>query len=198
MKNVSKSPMYTAKIGYLIISAVLCVLGIFLIFKPDFSLNVFAVICGILLLVFGVVKVIGYFSKDIYRLAFQYDLAFGILLGVLGILMLVNPSGLSKLIGIVLGAVFLTDGLFKIQISLDSKKFGIGKWWMILVLALIAAGFGLAALLNPHAGSRILMVLLGASMFFEGMLNIFTVLAAVKILKDNRPADYETDYKGEN
>ncbi len=190
--------MYTAKIGYLIISAVLCVLGIFLIFKPDFSLNVFAVICGILLLVFGVVKVIGYFSKDIYRLAFQYDLAFGILLGVLGILMLVNPSGLSKLIGIVLGAVFLTDGLFKIQISLDSKKFGIGKWWMILVLALIAAGFGLAALLNPHAGSRILMVLLGASMFFEGMLNIFTVLAAVKILKDNRPADYETDYKEEN
>lgn len=190
--------MYTAKIGYLIVSAVLCVLGIFLIFKPDFSMNAFAVICGILLLVFGVVKIIGYFSKDIYRLAFQYDLAFGILLGVLGILMLANPSGLSKLIGIVLGAVFLTDGLFKIQISLDSKKFGIGKWWMILVLALIAAGFGLAALLNPHAGSRILMILLGASMFFEGMLNIFTVLAAVKILKDNRPADYETDYKEEN
>lgn len=198
MKNCSKSPMYTAKAGYIVISVLLCVLGLFVVFKPDFSLGLLGILCGILLLLFGTIKIIGYFSNDIYRLAFQYDLAFGILLAVLGVLMLANPGRLAKLIGLILGAVFLTDGLFKIQISLDSKKFGIGKWWIILVLALIAAGFGLAAIINPNAGSRILMILLGVSMFFEGILNLFTVLAAVKIAEVRRPADYEADYSDDN
>ena len=37
------------------------------------------------MLLFGFIKMIGYFSKDLYRLAFQFDLASGILLMALPI-----------------------------------------------------------------------------------------------------------------
>jgi len=74
MRMRSTAPMRTAKIGYIAVSALLCILGIMLIVIPSFSINLLGNICGILMLLFGAVKLTGYFSKDLYRLAFQYDL----------------------------------------------------------------------------------------------------------------------------
>ena len=37
----------------------------------------------------------------------------------------------------------IADGLFKIQIAVDAKRFGIQAWWLILVLAALAGGVGL-------------------------------------------------------
>lgn len=65
----------TAKTGYIIMSLLSCVLGILLIAVPGFSVALLCRIGGAFLILFGVV---GYFSHDIYHLAFQYDLAFGI------------------------------------------------------------------------------------------------------------------------
>ena len=52
----STAPMRAAKTGYIIISAVLCVLGAVLIAFPDFSVSLLRVICGITMIVFGIVK----------------------------------------------------------------------------------------------------------------------------------------------
>ena len=60
--------MRTAKIGYIIISTALCVLGVLLIAVPDFSVSMLGIVCGITLIVFGCVKLTGYFSRDLYRL----------------------------------------------------------------------------------------------------------------------------------
>lgn len=133
-------PMRTAKIGYIVISAAMCVLGILLMALPDFSASVLGVIFGIMMTVFGAIRLTGYFSKDLYRLAFQYDLPFGILLIVLGIIMLIKPDRLLMFSSIAIGLFTLTDGLFKIQIAIDSRRFGISAWWLILLLAVISAG----------------------------------------------------------
>ena len=67
----SVAPMKTAKIGYIVLSVALCVLGIILIAFPGFSASLFGILCGVVLIMFGCVKLVGYFSKDLYRLAFQ-------------------------------------------------------------------------------------------------------------------------------
>ena len=67
-----------------------------LIAVPEFSSEVIGIFCGIILILFGIVRLIGFFSKDLYRLAFQYDLAFGILMVTLGIIMLVHPGSLMN------------------------------------------------------------------------------------------------------
>ena len=74
-----------AKIGYIMISILLCVLGIVLIAVPDFSLTLLCRLGGGIMVLFGLIKIVGYCSKDLYRLAFQFDLAFGILLVALGV-----------------------------------------------------------------------------------------------------------------
>ena len=90
----SQTPMRAAKIGYIAVSAVLCALGLLMILKPAFSMTFIGIFCGILMIVFGVVKLTGFFSRDLYRLAFQYDLVSGILLMVLGTILLLRPAGL--------------------------------------------------------------------------------------------------------
>ena len=73
-------PMKTAKIGYFVISVLFCVLGIVLITSPGTSVVWLGRLLGVGMIVFGAIKLVGYFSRDLFRLAFQYDLAFGILL----------------------------------------------------------------------------------------------------------------------
>ena len=133
----SVAPMKTAKIGYIVLSVALCVLGIILIAFPGFSASLFGILCGVVLIMFGGVKLVGYFSKDLYRLAFQYDLVFGILMIALGVGMLTHPEGLMHFVCVALGITILADGLTKIQISRESRSFGIGRWQVMLVLAIL-------------------------------------------------------------
>ena len=190
----SVAPMRTAKIGYIVISVLLCALGILLIAVPEFSVSAVGVICGAILIVFGIVRLVGYFSKDLYRLAFQYDLAFGIMMIALGVIMLWHPGSLMNFICITLGLSFLADGLFKIQIAIDSKRFGIREWWLILALAIVTVIFGGILIALPSESSRILTVLVGISMLCEGILNISTMITAVKIIKHQQPDVIEAVY----
>ena len=196
MQRRSVAPMKTAKIGYMILSGALCILGILLLAVPDFSAILFGEICGILLLLFGGVKLVGYFSRDLYRLAFQYDLISGILLLVMGSLLLVHPGSMMVVICISLGSFLLIDGLFKVQIALDAKKFGIEQWWLILMLAILTGVFGILLMFRPGEGSRLLICLLGISLLAEGILNFSTVITAVKIIKHQQPDIIEAgEYK---
>ncbi len=191
----SVTPMRIAKTGYIIISAVLCVLGIMLIVNPEFSASMLGIICGVVLIAFGIVKLIGYFSKDLYRLAFQYDLVFGIVICVLGVLMLVNPGALMTFICITLGISILADSVFKLQIAIDSRKFGIDKWWLILTISIISGVFGLILMFRPGESSNVISVILGISLLCDGILNFSTVITAVKIVKNQKPDVIEIDYE---
>ena len=194
-KKRSFIPMKVAKNGYIAVSVLLAALGVLLVAKPTFSVNAIGVICGILLSVFGIIKLVGYFSNDPYRLAFQYDMPFGIMLIVLGIIMLVNPGKLVSFICIVLGLWVLISSLFNIQTSLEAKKFGISQWWIVFVLSVIAAVWGLVLVFRPSEAADVMAVILGFTLIFESAVNICTVLTSVKIINNRQPDIYaEEEY----
>lgn len=188
------APMRIAKYGYMAASVLLCALGVLLIVIPGTMAKVLGMICGILLCVFGGVKLVGYFSKDLYRLAFQYDLIFGILMIVLGGVLLVHPLSLGTFIGVVLGIAILVDALFKILIAFDAKKFGIREWWLIFALSLAAAVCGVILIIGASYASQVLSVLLGISLLSEGVLSFSTVITSVTIIKNQHPDVIEVEY----
>ncbi len=176
-----------AKTGYIIISLLFCALGILLIAVPGITAPALAGIFGALLILFGIVKMIGYFSKDLFRLAFQYDLASGLLLMVLGMIMIWKADNVMTFISVALGIYVLADGLLKIQIALDARVFGIRRWWMILAMAVAAGLIGCMLIVYPAKSAGVLAVLLGCSVLAEGILNLLTVLLAVRIIRHQRP-----------
>ena len=179
-------PMQIARGGYIALSALLCLLGLMLLLLPDFSIALAGTLLGALMVVFGLVKIIGYWSKDLYRLAFQYDFAFGILMIALGIYALCHPDRTISFFYIILGIVVLADGLFKLQIALDSRAFGIGKWWLILALALVAGALGCVLVFHPGTGAKVATALVGLALLGEGTLNLSVALCTVKIVKHQR------------
>ena len=195
MKLRSAVPMKVAKYGYIIISAVFTLAGLLMILRPAPSQSFIGIFFGVALLVFGLIKLVGYWSRDLFRLAFQYDLAFGILLIALGIVTLARPNGAMSFLCIVFGIPVLADGLFKIQISLDAKRFGIGQWWLLLLLAALTCVIGLLLVIRPSDAARALMVLMGISLLLDGILNICVAWFCVKIVRNQRPDGIDEEYE---
>lgn len=109
-------------------------------------------LAGTILIAYGIIKIIGYFSKDLYCLAFQYDFACGIFLIVLGITTLCISSRFkdSSLLA-ALGILILLDSLLSIQTALDSKKFGLSSWKYILLFSMITGTFGVLVVLKVQS-----------------------------------------------
>ena len=176
-----------AKAGYVALSALFCALGALLMLRPGLSIAVIGDIVGAALIAFGAVKLMGYFSKDLYRLAFQFDLAFGILLIALGLAILMRPNLAVNALCIILGIEIIADGLFKLQTALDARRFGLERWWLILALAVLAGAVGAVLVMNPVDGARAIAALLGGALLAEGALNLSVALCAVKIIRHQQP-----------
>ena len=88
----SSGTLKIARNGYIVMAVVFCALGIFLMAVPEKAVKIICVLAGILFIADGIIKIIGYFSRDFYCLAFQFDLGFGILMIAVGILILVSIS----------------------------------------------------------------------------------------------------------
>lgn len=183
----------SVRLAYLLLSAGVCLLGVVLIAAPEISARVLCRLGGGLLALFGVVKILGYCSRDLYRLAFQYDLAFGILLIILGCLMLFHTAPVLSLICALVGFWVLLDGLLKIQVAIDARRFGLGKWWLILAAAIPSGILGFVLLFRPSENVRVLTVLLGVSLVAEGFLNLITVLTAVRRTQKIFPEIIDSD-----
>ena len=199
MRNRCTIPMRVAKTGYIVMSLAFCGVGALFMAKPGLSAGLIGRALGMVLILFGAVKLIGYFSKDLYRLAFQYDLGFGLLLIALGILVLVRPGGVLDVLFAALGVAVLTDGLYKVQIAVDARRFGISAWWLTLALAGVTVAVGLVLVLRPWDSARMLATLLGAALLAEGVLNLCVAVSTVKIVPHQQPDVIEAaSFKGKD
>ena len=104
-----------------------------------------------------------------------------------------KPNNALNFLCIALGISILADGLFKMQIALDSKKFGILTWWLIMLPAVCAGMVGLIMVFRPTESLRVMTILLGLSLLTEGLLNLIVALLTVKIIKNQIPDVIDED-----
>ena len=182
----------TAKAGYIGLSAVLCGLGVTLMAKPGISVALIGDIVGAVLIAFGAVKLAGYFAKDLYRLAFQFDLAFGALQIALGLVLVIRSESAMSLLCIILGIGIVADSLFKLQTAMDARRFGLDTWWLILAMAVVAGAVGTVLIFCPSESLLALTRLLGLSLAAEGVMNLVVGLCAIKIVERRQPDVIET------
>ena len=169
-----------AKSTYIAVSVIMVILGAVLMLNPGLSMLTLCYLIGSLMVIFGITRLVGYFSKDLFRLAFQFDLALGIFCMLAGIVILVHPNNIMKLLPVIIGLFVTIDGVFKMQTAIDSKRFGLKRWYAILVLAAVTCVFGLLLIIDPFAGGKALMIFFGATMMIDGIQNLCVVLYTVK------------------
>ena len=80
----------------------------------------------------------------------------------------------------------LIDGALKLQTAVDARKFGIEKWWLILIIALLVSIVGIILMVTPFAAQTVAAWVIGINLVLDGVLNICVVLSTVKTLRRKR------------
>ena len=182
-----------ARNGYFLISFIFYISGIIYMILPSVSPMSACIGSGIILVAYGIVKIIGYCSDDLYNLAFQYDFACGVFLIVVGIITLGCNLRLRPYLSPALGLLILLDAVLKLQTSKDAKVFGLETWTWILTFSIIAGVFGVLIIVKPFSGIRATHAINGCGLLAEGVMNQLTVKETVKITAEN-----SSPYRDEN
>lgn len=94
---------------YSVVTAGLIAIGVILMIWPQLGLNTMCKVYGIFLIVYGIAKFSGYFTKDLFQLAFQFDLALGLVSVVLGIIITARPAYIIQILSTAIGIFMLVD-----------------------------------------------------------------------------------------
>ncbi len=170
-----------AKVSNLIIYSFMAAVGLIMIIFQGIPTNVEIIVLSVLCILVGGAKILGYFSNDLYRLAFQFDLAIGLFLAIIGVLTLVvggkDPLGTVRLFGVY---IFI-DGLLKLQTAIDARKFGIARWLVILLTAILMVGVGIVGLLASYLEQISQLIVLDISLTLDGLVNIWITAYTVRV-----------------
>lgn len=173
----------TIKNAYLILTICSVMVGAMLLIWPQIGVNVLCRIYGAFLLMFGLAKLYGYFTRDIFQLAFQHDFGLGIVSLILGIVFIVRTQRVMEYLAICIGIFMLIDAALKIQTSIDAKKFGITSWWLILAAAILVAVVGAFLLFAPFETGNVLLRIIGFSICMDGIMNLIVVHNTVRSIR---------------
>ena len=171
----------TAKAGYLALAALFCLMGVAMLAWPNVTLDMIGWGAGAGFVAFGVIRIIGYCSRDPYGLAFQHDPVLGILAIALGLVLMLRRNLAVNILALVLGLGMVADNLFKIQTALEARHFGLGTWWLILALAIVAVVAGALLIACPFRGMRAWVQVMGLSLLSQGAVSFCVALCAIRV-----------------
>ena len=180
--DISSAIVKSAKIMHLCSAVIFLIAGLLLALVPDFeNSGVFRnTVVGVASIIIGVTGIYGYFSNDMYRLAFQLDFALGIFNVIFGILLIINPVQLSVLLPTAVSILTILDGGNKSQMALEGKNFGISKWYLVLISAILEIIAGLVLILLAYHALDV-SAWMGVAMGLVGVTNFWTTMYTVRV-----------------
>ena len=151
-----------------IIGVVTLILGIIVSFHPGGSLNVLAVLLGVLLVIAGVFDLVRVFDRsEPHRVWLGIA---GLLLVVIGVVLIRHLNLTVALVGLVIGITWIVQGLAELA---DAFSGGPGErrgWWIFFGLISLVAGIVVVAV--PTTSVTVLAVLAGIWFIVMGLVEI--------------------------
>lgn len=178
----NKGVVTSAKALNMISAGVMIVLGLLLLVIPDLGTTLAQrIVLGILFGLTGAAKIFGYYSNDLYRLAFQFDFAIGIFCEVLTLLVVLMPERTYDVIPLLISIYVVLDALLKLQMSFDARRFGMKSWVAIFVSALVMAAAGSFSVAAALAVLFRHVAIVGIVLMVDGVENIWITAHTVRI-----------------
>ena len=176
LKNIKKFSIL-ALIGFVVI-------GILLLIFPTIVPTVAGYVIGVLLLCFGVIKIVGYLRKEEGKKIGGLGFAFGIVAAIIGVFIIIKPMVIADSFIKVFGFIILVNGIIKLQRSIDLKRAESKNWWSILAVALVSMALGIFFIANTIAAVEIVTRILGGVLVAVGIAEFWTVLSITKAFKE--------------
>ncbi|MDD6728638.1 MAG: DUF308 domain-containing protein [Eubacteriales bacterium] len=156
------------------------VMGIILLAKPDETLYVVSMICGITMIALGVAAAISYFAKD--RNPILIILA--VIAVVSGIIVCVRYKSIVSILLFLFGIFILISGIIDIITAFDAKKSGLRDWLFSLILSIGVSVLGLIIVVNPFSSTLAVIRLLGVSLIVYAVVDLISFIQVKRMAKE--------------
>lgn len=164
-----------AKKDMILVTVFQLLAGFLLLLYPGSVVRVIGYICGIILLVYGVMHTVIYFREQTPGYGSRYDLVKGVIGIVSAVIVFARPGVLSGILFFILGVVIILDSIGKLQNALDLRKLGYQNWWLMMTVAILMAVMGVLILCNPFGTAAMLVSFAGAVLVVNACVDLWDI-----------------------
>ena len=152
----------------MIIALIYLMLGIMFFANPTLSNILVSVITGLVLIFNGVSSIFSYIKREGIEL-FNFNLIFGIVLILLGLLSMV----LSNILSIMLGIYIIVTGIQKVTYGIVLKKFNESSWLITSVTGIL---YIIIAVLAFFTSTNTIVEVTGICLLAFGLINLINIM----------------------
>ncbi len=168
----------------LFLGVVTLILGLIVSFHPSGSLNVIAVLLGILMIISGIFHLIRVFdNSEPHRVWLGIA---GLLFIVIGVVLIRHLNLTLGIIGLIIGITWIVQGLVSLVAGLSGGSRQGNGWWIFFGIVSLIAGIVVAS--APVSSVTVLAVLIGIWFIVMGVFEIigaFMLRHVAKTVGDN-------------
>jgi uncharacterized membrane protein HdeD (DUF308 family) len=125
----------------------------------------------------------------------SFELVVSIVEALLGIYVISNPGSIIKFVFLIMAVVLLVHGFHDMEAAMQMKRGGYERWWWTFGIAVVTILLGVLALTKPFESTAVLLRVIGASLLFDGLSDLWIVHRTGKAVRDakekSEPIDVE-------
>ena len=134
----------------IITSVVTAIIGIIIICNPMVTMKLVAYALGAIFIGFGVIKLINYFiAKGTYDF-YNYEMIYGLLAVLIGIVTIVFSNTIGMIFRIIIGVWIIYSGIMRLGLVSKLKTLGISEWKYALIIAALILICGIYVLVKAE------------------------------------------------
>ncbi len=156
-------------------------IGLVIAYNPNTTFQVVSYLIGAIFIIYGIIKMIEYFKmKGSYDL-YNYELVYGIIAILLGIVVIVWNGMIETLLRIFVGIWIIYSGAMRFGLALKLQKIESDNniWLVVLLISLAILFCGIYVLANP--GTVVMTV--GIIMVVYAVMDIIEEIIFIKKVK---------------
>ena len=161
-------------------SLIIAALGVILICKPEGTVKVIACILGSIFILAGIYKIINYISSKGRYNFYDYDLSYGLVACIIGIITIAYSSAIGSIFRIIIGIWIIYSSFIRMDLSVKFKTLDSKVWIYSLILAIIMFACGIYITVNSGA----IIVTIGVMMIVYSIIDIIEDIIFIKNVKE--------------
>ena len=161
-------------------SLVFAIIGLVLVLKPEGIITFISYILSIVFICIGIYKIINYYLTKDKNDFYNYNLVYGFMAIIIGIITIIYSSTIGSIFRIIIGIWIIYSSLIRISSSIKLKKLNLDIWIYTFILAIIMLACGIYVTLNPGT----IVVAVGIIMIVYSIIDIIETIMFMKHIKE--------------
>ncbi|MGN0605869.1 MAG: HdeD family acid-resistance protein [Oscillospiraceae bacterium] len=158
---------------FLSTSTLFVIAGLFLILNPQISQQAVGIIIGVVFIIFGIAKLLGFIFNIGLKSETFFDFINALLNIGLGMFVIYNHGAVLSAASMIIGIIVAFESVMKITTSFELKKVNYSKWQNELTFGIISLIFALFIIFNPFKSAMAVYVMIGIAMTAYGLFRLW-------------------------